>query len=60
LENHGQELTSEYYIPAVLDELIKSNKITCSVLPNNSSWFGVTYPQDKPQVVDSIKKLIHS
>ncbi len=58
LKNHGQELTSEYYIPAVLDELIKSNKIICKVLPNNSSWFGVTYPQDKPQVVNSIQKLI--
>ncbi len=58
LKNYGQELTSEYYIPAVLDELIKSNKIICKVLPNNSSWFGVTYPEDKLQVVDSIQKLI--
>ncbi len=58
LKNHGQELTSEYYIPAVLDELIKNNTITCSVLPNNSSWFWVTYPEDKPQVVYSIQNLI--
>ncbi len=58
LKNHGQELTSEYYIPAVLDELIKNNIITCKVLPNNSSWFWVTYPEDKPQVVSSIQHLI--
>lgn len=58
LQNHGQELTSEYYIPAVLDELIKTNKVICRVLPNNSSWFGVTYPEDKPQVIESIQKLI--
>lgn len=60
LENHGQELTSEYYIPTVLDELIKNNKIICNVLPNNSSWFGVTYPEDKSEVVSSIQKLISS
>lgn len=60
LKNHGQELTSEYYIPAVLDELIKTNKVTCNVLPNNSSWFWVTYPEDKQQVVASIQQLISS
>lgn len=58
LQNHGQELTSEYYIPAILDELIKNNQAICKVIPNNSSWFGVTYPEDKPQVVASIQKLI--
>lgn len=58
LQDYGQELTSEYYIPTILDELIKNNKVVCKVIPNNSSWFGVTYPQDKPQVVTSIQKLI--
>lgn len=58
LETQGHELTSEYYIPAILDELIKNKKIVCKIIPNNSSRFWVTYPQDKPEVVDSIQKLI--
>ncbi len=60
LEKHWNELTSEYYIPSVLDELIKSNKVKCSVLSTNSNWFGVTYPEDKPFVVKSIQKLIEN
>ena len=58
LEKHGQELTSEYYIPTILDELIKSHQAVCKVIPNNASWFGVKYPEDKPQVVASIQNLI--
>lgn len=58
LQAHGQELTSEYYIPAILDELIKNNQSICKIIPNDSSWFWVTYPEDKPQVVSSIQKLI--
>jgi hypothetical protein len=28
------------------------------VLETSSHWFGVTYPEDKPHVVASIRKLI--
>lgn len=30
----------------------------CAVLPTSSSWFGMTYPGDKPMVVEGINKLI--
>ncbi len=60
LEKYWNELTSEYYIPTILDELIQSKKVICKVLSNTSSWFWVTYPEDKPYVVQSIKKLIQS
>jgi hypothetical protein len=43
-----------------LDDLITNKTITCKVIPNPSSWFGVTYKEDKPQVVESIQKLIAS
>jgi hypothetical protein len=58
LLHHGHELTSEYYIPTILDTLIKWSLAQCKVLPNNASWFGVTYPEDKPYVVNSLQKLI--
>ena len=49
---------SEWYIPFVVDELIHEGKATCKVLPTESSWFGVTYREDKPFVMDEIRKLV--
>lgn len=58
LAARGSELKSEWYIPFVVDELIREGKATCTVLPTDSSWFGVTYREDKPFVVGEIKKLV--
>ena len=55
--NGGKE-KSEWYIPFVVDELIKEGKADCKVLPTESSWFGVTYREDKPYVMAEIKKLV--
>lgn len=56
-ENGGKE-KSEWYIPFVVDELIKEGKADCVVLPTDSSWFGVTYREDKPYVMAEIAKLV--
>lgn len=58
IENFGHLEKSENYIPTVVDALIRAGKADCSVLATTSHWFGVTYPDDKPHVVASIKKLI--
>lgn len=58
LETSGHEMKSECYIPTVVDELIRSGRVRCPVLGTTGQWFGVTYPADKPVVVDSIQKLI--
>ena len=58
LTEFGQEEKSEYYIPTVVDALIRANTADCEVLETTSRWFGVTYPEDKPHVVASIRKLI--
>jgi hypothetical protein len=68
LENHfieflnerGSEMKSECYIPTLVDELIRNGKADCKVLETTSSWFGVTYPDDKPFVVEIIQKLINT
>ena len=60
LAAHGTEMKSEWYIPFVVDELIREGKADCRVLPTDSSWFGVTYREDKPFVVDSIRKLVEA
>ncbi len=58
LTERAAEMKSEWYIPFVVDELIKEGKATCKVLPTDSSWFGVTYREDKPFVVGEIQKLV--
>lgn len=50
-------LKAECYLPVEVDKLLKAGKATVEVLPSKDQWFGVTYKEDKPYVVDSIKKL---
>lgn len=57
LNNHGQELKSEFFIPLVADEFIKQ-KGQVQVIPTSSNWFGVTYKEDAPYVQASLQKLI--
>ena len=56
----GAEMKSEWYIPFVVDELIKEGKADCAVLPTDSRWFGVTYREDKPYVMAEIGKLVEA
>ena len=58
LKEHGSEMKSECYIPTVVDELIRDERADCVVLDTSASWFGVTYPDDKPHVVESIAALV--
>ena len=60
LQQRGTELTSECYVPFVVDSLIQQGKAEVKVLPTTSKWFGVTYPEDKATVVASIKALSDS
>jgi hypothetical protein len=58
LAEEGQKLKSEFYIPLAVNNLIVEQKATCKVLDTPSKWFGVTYAEDRPQVVLKINKLI--
>ena len=49
---------SELYIPSVVFKLIKSVTSSVKVLSSNAKWFGITYKEDRPIVVDSIRELI--
>ncbi|MBR1481247.1 MAG: nucleotidyltransferase [Paludibacteraceae bacterium] len=59
LQAHGQELKSEFYIPTLVNDLIVAGKASCKVLDTPAKWFGVTYAEDRPQVVMKINELIH-
>lgn len=47
----------EFYIPTVVNDLIKRGVVTCKVLDTPSRWFGVTYADDRPGVVAKLQKL---
>lgn len=58
LDKHINEEKAEFLVPSVVDELVHEGKATMELLPTNSKWFGVTYKEDKPMVVNAIKKLV--
>ena len=60
LKARGNELKSEFYIPSVVDSLVKSNKAKVKVLTSEDSWFGVTYQEDKADVQAKLNKLIEA
>lgn len=50
----------EYLLPTIVDGLVKKNEARVKVLESKDKWVGVTYKEDKPVVVASIKELISS
>jgi dTDP-glucose pyrophosphorylase len=59
LSNNINNDKSEFLIPSVINDLINSGEQQVQVLHSQSSWFGVTYKQDKPYVVQQIQNLIN-
>jgi len=57
-QNQNNLETCEYLIPSVVFELIKDNQIQVEVLKTNAIWHGITYKEDKEELVNSINKLI--
>ncbi len=58
LQKEKTELKSEFLIPNVINDLIQTDRESVHVLRSDSSWFGITYKEDKLYVVDEIQKLI--
>ena len=58
LDKDGGEMKSEYLIPTVVNNLIRSGQKQVHVLRTSSKWFGVTYKEDKPFVSQQIQELI--
>lgn len=60
LKDNIQKPKSEYYIPTIVTELIAKDLADFNVLESKDQWFGVTYQEDKPVVIKSVKKLVES
>ncbi len=58
LELNISDVQSEGYLPSVMNELVHAGEARVKVLRTNDSWAGVTYREDQPRVVETIRHLI--
>jgi len=58
LQENGDNLKSEFYIPTLVNELVCNKIVSCKVLDTPAKWFGVTYAEDRPQFVEKINDLV--
>ncbi len=58
LEQHGGDPKAEFFIPTVVNTLIAAGQMRFQVLRTPDSWFGVTYRDDRPRVIESLRRLI--
>jgi hypothetical protein len=60
LSSSGEDHGAEFYIPAAIGNLVRAGKATVRVLETPAKWFGITYPEDKADVVENVRRLINS
>lgn len=53
-------MKAEYLLPIYIGQLLQQGKVSVRVLETRDKWFGVTYREDKPGVVESFRKLIEA
>ncbi len=53
-------LKAEYFLPTVVDQLIREGRAEVRVLPSEDKWYGVTYREDKPSVTAAIAAMTES
>jgi NDP-sugar pyrophosphorylase family protein len=58
LSTRASEPKAEFYLPAAVSAMIARREATVRVLPTESTWFGVTYREDKPRVESAIADLV--
>lgn len=60
LRSSGGDPRAEFYLPAAVSEIIRRGKAVVHVLPTDSTWFGVTYREDKTRVTSAIAELVRA
>ena len=58
LAAHGGDAKAEFYLPGAVSTLIARSAAAVRLLPTESSWFGITYREDKPRVAAAIVALV--
>ena len=60
LDHNEGSLKAEFYLPTAINSLMREGRARVQVLPTPCRWFGVTYREDRPVVVESIRALIRA
>jgi len=50
-------MKGEFLIPTMMEQLIREGRVAVKVLNSGDRWFGVTYAEDKPFVVESLRVM---
>ncbi len=58
LDRNATDLKAECYVPMAVNELIAKGEARVKVLRSRDPWFGVTYREDRPRVMESIRRLV--
>jgi NDP-sugar pyrophosphorylase family protein len=58
LKLNDKNLLAEFYLPAVINELVSNGQIRVRIDTTSDEWFGITYAEDKQLVIDKIKEKI--
>jgi len=59
IQEHNQDPKAEFFLPDILNQIIKKTKVKVKVLSSEENWFGVTYKEDKNSVTQNIQNLVN-
>ena len=57
-DGQGDMCKKEFYLPECVNKAENKGNCSVKVIPTEAKWFGVTYPQDKPAVVEAVSALV--
>jgi dTDP-glucose pyrophosphorylase len=60
IKNNANSPKAEFYIPTLINDLLKQKKVSVRILPCNDQWFGMTYREDRELVVSKIRELVNA
>lgn len=60
LDKNIEDLKAEFFIPSLVDDLIKSKKVSVKVIKTKEKWYGVTYQEDKKDISEALKSMTPS
>ena len=58
LKEHHADLKSEFLLPIFIDQLLREKRASVQVLLTQDQWFGVTYREDRDNVVKAFQQLM--
>lgn len=58
VKQNAENQKAEFYIPTVVAQLMKEDRLKVKVLESTAQWMGVTYKEDKPVVIEKINELV--